>query len=127
MFPPDSGWGALGSWGAQERYSRGQPRVGEEKPAILLAHGGLASWSDPGERYMGQKGNFGWPRGVRIQGVAQARERSEWAKSKNMATTVLATGWSQAPFSSGKVALTFTAMSFGLDKRTAKSVMNFLG
>lgn len=41
--------------------------------------------------YTGQGGNLGCPGGVGIHGVTQTKERSEWANSTDMATTMWAT------------------------------------
>lgn len=69
-------------------------------------------------------------RGGGTQGVAQAGERSEWAKLTNMAAIM----WETLPadglnpsFSSGKDVSNFTAMFFDLNKRMAESVVNFAG
>ena len=41
--------------------------------------------------YIGLERNFGWPGGVGFNGVTKAAERSEWAKSTDVATTMWVT------------------------------------
>ena len=74
-------------------------------------------------------GQCGWP-GRGLQGIAPAVQRSEWAKSTDMATTMWATlqadGF-EPPFSSGKDVSLLTVMTFYLDKKSAKAVANLTG
>jgi len=65
-----------------------------------------------------------------MQGVAPAAERSEWAKSTDMATTMWATlrvdGF-KPPFNSGKDMSRLTTMTSDLDKKMAEAVANLAG
>ena len=68
--------------------------------------------------------------GKGITRIAPAAERSEWAKSTDMATTMWATlradGF-KPPFSSRKDVSVFTAMDIDLNKKIAKAVANLAG
>ena len=72
---------------------------------------------------------MGWS-GRGVQAIAPVRERSESAKSTEMATTMWDTLRADAfkPFfSSRKVVTVLTAIAFKLDKETTEAVANLAG
>lgn len=127
----ESGWGAwavLGEQGAVQLggipgWGEGGGRVGSPR-RVLEPGRGMGDW------YTGKGENFRWSGGVGYHGATLARDRSEWGRSTDMATTTWVTlrvDGLKPPFSTGKDESIFTAMHFNLDERAAESVVNFPG